>query len=512
MSADSERQIIAAYQEQQIALRAAAQSTVEAAWNGLGSYNAADVQPFVDAIRPVVTAAQQQAASMTDGYIATLGAEVTGDPALYAALDPNDYVGAAVRNGTPFDEEYRRPFVQVWSDLAGGVQWTAAIIGGARRLGLLANTDVALSSRAAARDAMAADHRIVGYRRVLTGFRSCRFCAVASTQRYHVKDLMPLHASCDCAVAPLWGTEDPGWIINRDLLHKLQQDSDRQDYWNEHGFVDEHGNPVTSPKKIQAANRDVTVKEHGELGPTLVSDKHHFTGPDEIKAAKKHGVAGGHDAQKLSAGRGAGGSGGGTEPPSTGAGPMPEGDDAARLLDDAYQGAREAASDAQLAAARLYQDPDRSYERFNKALRGDETPDPEVGQAIDDLGDLVENGAVPTAIQVYRGVRDASATFGVPADELGSLVGQEIEAKGFLSTTVHRDVAVDEFTQPPLGGGPAILELEVSEGTKAAWMPKVGDPDMAPQGELLLGDSTHIRVREVTEHDGQTIIRGEVVA
>lgn len=174
---------------------------------------------------------------------------------------------------------------------------------------------------------MAADKRIVGYRRVLTGFRSCRFCAVASTQRYHKKDLLPLHYACDCVVAAIWGTEDPGWIINRELLNRLQQDSDRQDYWNQHGFVDDHGNPVTSPKKIRWANRDVTVKEHGELGPTLVSDKHHFTGPDQIKRNAKAD----RDVQKLSSNAGDGG-GGGPRRPSEPAGFADDAGDAARQI------------------------------------------------------------------------------------------------------------------------------------------------------------------------------------
>ena len=110
---------------------------------------------------------------------------------------------------------------------------------------------------------------------------------------------MPLHPACNCEVLPIWATEDPGRIINDDLYRKIRQDDpggfmgmvlgphkDRKD-WQQFGFVDEDGNPVDmsdgeTRNAIRAANRDVAVRDHGELGPTLTSDRHHFSGPDDI--------------------------------------------------------------------------------------------------------------------------------------------------------------------------------------------------------------------------------------
>jgi len=57
--------------------------------------------------------------------------------------------------------------------------------------------------------------------------------------------------------------------------------------------------------------------------------------------------------------------------------------------------------------------------------------------------------------------------------------------RSFLSTTIFRDVAVAEFTLPPGSDGPAILEIDVPAGTPAVWVPPLGDPALAYQGELL---------------------------
>jgi hypothetical protein len=146
---------------------------------------------------------------------------------------------------------------------------------GSQRADQLASTDVALAQRQATLEVVGADDRIVGYRRVLTG-RSCAFCATASTQRYHKRQLMPLHSRCDCGVAPIFGTADPGQVINRKLLTDLRKAAKetgtaRKDYWrNRHVTIEEDGT-VRLP--------EVKVHQHGELGPVLYDAKHDFVGP-----------------------------------------------------------------------------------------------------------------------------------------------------------------------------------------------------------------------------------------
>lgn len=276
-------QLVAAYQELMGRLRGQTSTTVAAAWSALGSWDRPDVPRFVDAVEPIVTGAQAQAVVLTDSYIAASGTQATGTAISPAGLVAGAYIGGAVRGGVDAGEEWARPFHDYWTALSDGKSWDDAQMAGARRASDLADTDVALSARGAARDAMDAHKpRVVGYRRVMTGAKTCIYCAAISTKRFRIADLMPLHLHCDCAVAPIWGTKDPGNVINRDLLRKIKHGSGRPDYWNQRGFVDDRGNPVDKDGHLIPGDDIVKVEQHGELGPVLVSPAHHFTGPDDI--------------------------------------------------------------------------------------------------------------------------------------------------------------------------------------------------------------------------------------
>lgn len=269
-------QLVAAYQELMTGLRGQTSTAVAAAWSRLGSWDRRDVPRFVETVQPVVTAAQQQAATLTDSYIAAAGTQATGTAVAPAGLDPAGYTGGKVRGGVTAAEEFARPFHDYWTALGDGKSWDDAQMAGARRASDLADTDVALAARGAARDAMTAHKpRVVGYRRVMTGPKTCIFCAVASTKRYRIEDLMPLHVHCDCTVSPIWGNKDPGNVINQQLLSELRHGRSREDYWNQHGFIDQHGHPVPADKAIK-------VEQHGELGPVLISSTHHFTSPPDV--------------------------------------------------------------------------------------------------------------------------------------------------------------------------------------------------------------------------------------
>lgn len=284
MTADAAlTQLVAAYQELMTGLRGQISAAIASAWSGLGSWDRRDVPRFVETVQPVVTAAQQQAATLTDSYIAAVGTQATGTAIAPAGLDAAAYTGGQVRGGVTTAEEFARPFHDYWTALGDGKSWEDARMAGVRRASDLADTDVALAARGAARDAMTAHKpKVVGYRRVLTGAKSCIFCAVASTRRYRIEDLMPLHVHCDCTVAPIWGTKDPGKVINRKLLDQLQQNTDRSDYWRGGGMVDEHGNLVDKDGKHIAPDDAVKIAEHGELGPVLVDPHHNFAGPDAL--------------------------------------------------------------------------------------------------------------------------------------------------------------------------------------------------------------------------------------
>ena len=201
-------------------------------WRNLGSWNEEDIPVWLQQIIPAVRGGQQQAVTLADAYIARyMGRRPFGLPA-------DELSGQAVRPVAP-EDEWRRPFVTLWAGLAEGQSFDAAFESAANRLDAMVQADCQLSQRAAIREIGLRDNGIYGWQRV-TNAGACDLCKIASTQRYHVEHLMPIHDRCGCSVAPI--TEPTGQIINRDLYQHLRDE-----------------------------RVGVRVEEHGELGPTLTS-------------------------------------------------------------------------------------------------------------------------------------------------------------------------------------------------------------------------------------------------
>jgi hypothetical protein len=169
-------------------------AAVQAVFRGLGSWRDADIERFTAAVLPVVLGAQRQVGSLTQAYVTALIADMTGEAARPPAVDVA--TGAVLRNGVDPVEVYARPIREVWKALAAGNDLNKALEIAALRLEQILATDLQLAKTHAARAVMSDDHRVVGYRRVLTGIKTCGLCVVASTQRYHRGDLMPIHPGC----------------------------------------------------------------------------------------------------------------------------------------------------------------------------------------------------------------------------------------------------------------------------------------------------------------------------
>lgn len=290
--------ITANYNTSATTLRAALLEAVTELFNRLTSWRDADADTFVAAAVPIVRGAQQAMAAMTDAYLAAMLSDLLGDDIEPAGVDLPESL-----RGVDMAEVYRRPFIQIWTDLAGGALLSAAIEAGRRRAEGLAATDLQLAKTHASRAVLQGrgDERIVGYRRVLTGAENCAMCVLASTQRYHLRDLLPIHPACDCAVAPIVGRQDPGQIINSvtvtegaqavgsnsrgvnvfsgnnlvnlgELLEPLHQEIEKR-----FGVSDRGGRGIDYRKLL-------TVHEHGEIGPVLAVKGQHFTGPTQIRA------------------------------------------------------------------------------------------------------------------------------------------------------------------------------------------------------------------------------------
>lgn len=266
------RRVVLSYRTQAALVRSRMLDFIRRAWGSLDEFRDADIDRFVAAVIPVVLAGQRQVVSLTDAYLAATAATVLGGPTRptgIPALTIEELRGARA------EEVYRRSGITVWTALKEGVTLAVAADRGLTRAIDLASTDLQLAKTHASREILGRDDRVVGYRRVLEGAKSCGLCAVAATQRYRVAELMPIHAGCDCGVQPIFGERDPGQVVNPDQLEGIHQT-----------IAERFGRASESARGIPgnaADYRDVlVVHEHGELGPLLGVRGQVFTGPSDI--------------------------------------------------------------------------------------------------------------------------------------------------------------------------------------------------------------------------------------
>lgn len=242
---------------------------VQAQWIGLGEYRDADIDRLVAAVLPVVEGGQLTIANLTTAYLAAVAETIVGSPTRTPTTRPRDMSVEAVR-GVPGSEVYRRPALSLYWALSKGATFEEAKAAGLRRLLSLSDTDLQLAKTHTARRVASSDRRIVGYRRKLTGSENCGICHVAATQRYHKAELMPIHPGCDCDVLPIYGTEDPGQVIDEAGLEEAHT-----------AIEDRFGARASDGRRIDY-RKILLVREHGELGPVLTVKGQHFTGPDAI--------------------------------------------------------------------------------------------------------------------------------------------------------------------------------------------------------------------------------------
>ncbi len=250
------------------ALRDRLLTFVLAAFDGLGTYRDAAAAEFVARVVPVVLATQQQMGAVTDAYLTALIADMTGQAAAPAGVE----LPAALR-GTPPEEVYRRPFVQTWTALADGKDFLDARAQGRTRLLSITETDLQMARTHAAQQSMARGGTKFFRRRLSGGKSTCALCVIASTQRYRVENLMPIHPGCHCKPEPLPGNRDPGQIIDEALLREAHDAIARDT-----GSSDRGGR---APDYRQI----IITREHGEIGPLLAVRRQNFTGQDDIPAA-----------------------------------------------------------------------------------------------------------------------------------------------------------------------------------------------------------------------------------
>jgi hypothetical protein len=226
----------------------------------LGSWRDDDVLRYVAQLNPVLGGAKQQASRATVAFYQNI-ARLTGQPFNRPVIAASDLATKTLRNNITSETLFTRPFVDMRRALSSGSSMTTAIEAGARRANQLAQTEVQLAKRQVGYKVRQANQNIVGYVRTLTGSENCALCYVASTQRYHKGDLLPIHPGCDCGEMPLYGTDDPGQIINQQRLDATHEAVEAR-----------FGEFDRSAREIDY--RNIMVADHGEMGPVLTWKKH----------------------------------------------------------------------------------------------------------------------------------------------------------------------------------------------------------------------------------------------
>lgn len=153
-------------------------------------------------------------------------------------------------------ELWARPAEQYRYAVSVGDNEADALLKALERATHIAEMDAALVNRDAQIARFRRHEKVIGFRRILhpelaDSKLSCGLCVAAATRKYSVDELLPLHQGCNCTVAPITRSNDPGLDLN-------QKDLDRI-------YAAGGGTDKQNLSKVRVA----TV-ENGELGPLLV--------------------------------------------------------------------------------------------------------------------------------------------------------------------------------------------------------------------------------------------------
>ncbi len=253
---------------------------IQRQWNLTGLWSNVDAQRFVKAVTPVVEAGQRSVSTLTSSYLNRITSEMTGSHRPPVTVDPSEVTGSAVRAGVDPEVVYRRPYVQVWTDLAAGTPLEKAVKEAERRAITTAATDLQLAKTHTAQKQFAQDGRVVGYRRVPQGTYTCALCLIVSTRRYHKADLMPVHPACDCGIEQVFGHFDPGPVLDEEFLNAVHA-AILRDLGQK--YVSRSGKAKDTRARELDYRDIVVVHQHGEIGPVLGVRGQKFTGPDDIR-------------------------------------------------------------------------------------------------------------------------------------------------------------------------------------------------------------------------------------
>ena len=244
-----------------------------AIWAQMLSFRDADIDWMVERVSPIASAAQTAMAISTEQYLIGWAA----DAGISTAPGFIDASTQALR-GVTDREVYERIGPTIWGRLSEGASFEDAVDAGFARLQKVMQTNIQLARTHTARNTMKRQDGVVGYRRVPRGMNSCALCLVASTQRYHTDDLMPIHPGCACGVESILGGSDPGSVLDQDALNGVHAAIKER-----FGAFSDSARQFETPEGELLHYRDILVTHrHGEIGPVLGIRGQKFTGPSDL--------------------------------------------------------------------------------------------------------------------------------------------------------------------------------------------------------------------------------------
>lgn len=259
-------------------LRAEVDRALEQRWNAMDSWRDADMARLLNEVIPYMTAAERQMVDLTNAGLAAAAAAAGGGAFRPRTPRYQDLTGSALRGVDPTDVYMRAQMVLNYQ-LSQGASLTEAITAGGNRLRSLGATNLQLAKT----KTVAAHGRAPFYRRVLTGGENCALCVIASTQRYRMGTLQPIHPGCDCGVEEIHG--HPAHVIDQSLLDFTHDEIDRRlgaTDRNAQELALDDGRKTSSRGRPLSDFTDLIVtRKHGELGPVLTWRGDHFRGPIE---------------------------------------------------------------------------------------------------------------------------------------------------------------------------------------------------------------------------------------
>lgn len=190
------------YRQRLVALAERTSATVAARWAAIeGDDLDAEFARWLDGAVPVLAAGQGQAAALSGSYLGAYLTSELGAPQRPPELDLSTYAGVT-RDGRPLAALLAPTLLLVKRRIGEGAEVPDALSDGRTRVERLGHTEVAGAGRAALSDAMAADTRVVGYRRVTSG-SGCGACLALAGAVSRDGEPMPVHDRCNCTAEPV---------------------------------------------------------------------------------------------------------------------------------------------------------------------------------------------------------------------------------------------------------------------------------------------------------------------